>query len=934
MGIQAIRSSRAVLVLTWLLALFGLYLTSLYSYLLFHSLAEAFSIVIAWGIFIIFWNARRILDNSYFLFLGISYLFIAVVDLVHTLAYPGMNVIQGADTNLAAQLWIAARYLQSVSLLIAPLLLGRRLRGLWVAVGYALGTGLVLGAILYGGIFPVCFVEGEGLTPFKVISEYVISLIFLASLAVLYRRRREFDTNVLQLLMASTIVAIASELAFTQYAHAYALASLIGHLLRIVSFYLVYRAVVVTGLTRPYDLLFRNLKREQEALRQSEERYRDLVENIEDVIYSVDAQGKITYVSPAIESWLGYARSEIVGGDFSAFVHPDDLLLAGDGLRRVLSGETDRVDEYRILTKSGRQRSVRTSARRVIVDGRIVGLRGVLTDMTDWTRAEELSRHYADESAARVRQLNCLYGISALVDQPGITLEQILQRVVELIPAAWSYPEITCARLSVEGQGFQTGNYRETVWQQAAEIALYGEQRGSLQVCYLEERPQSDEGPFTQGQRDLIDAVAKRVGRIVERLRAEEKLVEAKEVAETAQHEAEQRRQEAERRREIAESLADHVMDLLNSNETLDKVLDYITMQAGRLLGNQAMAIYKLEQDGKLSVLATQGLLLNYVVGQEMPIGQQALEQAMASGEALPIPHLRIHLTSEGRPVRVAQSEAFASTGADLYQALLAVPIIVRDQPYGVMALYYVERREFPEDEVELATVFGHQVALAIENARLRDQVQEAAAIAERERLAGDLHDAVTQTLFSSALIAETLPRIWERYPERAREGLAELRELTQGALAEMRTLLLELRPAALTEKPLGELLSHLATAVTSRGRVLVTLTVDGDSSLPPETQIGLYRIAQEALNNMIKHASASEAFVDLRCEPGRVTLSIRDDGRGFDPADVLPAHLGLGIMRERAERIGATLDIRSQAGQGTLVTVDCKANHGRHSDE
>jgi signal transduction histidine kinase len=306
----------------------------------------------------------------------------------------------------------------------------------------------------------------------------------------------------------------------------------------------------------------------------------------------------------------------------------------------------------------------------------------------------------------------------------------------------------------------------------------------------------------------------------------------------------------------------------------------------------------------------------------------------MASGKALPIPHLRTHLTSEGRPVRVAENEAFASTWPDLYQALLAVPIIVRDQPYGVIALYYVERREFPEDEVELATVFGHQVALAIENARLRDQVQEAAAIAERERLAGDLHDAVTQTLFSAALIAETLPRIWERYPERAREGLAELRELTQGALAEMRTLLLELRPAALTEKPLGELLSHLATAVTSRGRVLVTLTVDGDSSLPPETQIGLYRIAQEALNNMIKHANASEAFVDLRCEPGRVTLSIRDDGRGFDPADVMPAHLGLGIMRERAERIGATLDIRSQAGRGTLVTVDCKAIDGRHSDE
>ncbi|HUS69329.1 MAG TPA: MASE3 domain-containing protein [Anaerolineae bacterium] len=1071
MGIQAIRSSRAVLVLSWVLALFGLYLTNLYSYLLFHNLAELFSVIVAFGIFIIVWNARRIVRNSYFLFLGISYLFIAVVDLIHTLAYPGMNVIQGSDTNLAAQLWIAARYLQSVSLLIAPLLLGGRLRGIWVAVGYALGVGLLLGAILYWGIFPVCFVEGEGLTPFKVISEYVISLVFLASLAFLYRKRREFDATVLQLLMASTIAAIASELAFTQYAHAYAPASLIGHLLRIVSFYLVYKAVVVTGLVRPYDLLFKNLKQEQDALREGEERYRDLVENLDDVIYSVDAQGAVTYVSPAIESWLGYTPSEIVGRDFSALVHPDDVPLARDGLRRVLSGETDPVNEYRILTELGGLRSARTSARPVVADGRIVGVRGVLTDITDQTRAEEVLRQYADESAARVRKLNCLYGISALVEKPGITLEQILQGVVELIPTAWSYPQITCARLSMEGEGFQTDNYRGTAWQQTAEIAIRGEQAGAVRVCYLQERPELDEGPFSREERRLIKAIAERVGRtierwraekalrqsearlelaiegsngevwdieldpddpspslpdhvflsprlkgfigygdeefsnsmaawesriptediarlresslryreggidrhdleyrirhkdgtfrwlrtcgraerdeagrpvrfagidwdITERKRAEERLNEAKEAAETAQRVAEERRQEAERRREIAESLAADVMDLLNSNETLDEVLDYITMQAGRLLGNQAVAIYKLEQDGKLLVRATQGLLLTYVVGREMPIGQQAFEQVMASGKAVPIPHLRTHLTSEGRPVRDAESEAFAKTWPDLYQALLAVPITVRDQPYGVIALYYVEPREFPEEEVELATVFGHQVALAIENARVRDQVQEAAAIAERERLAGDLHDAVTQTLFSAALIAETLPRIWERNPERGIEGLEELRELTQGALAEMRTLLLELRPAALTEKPLGDLLSHLATAVTSRSRVPVKLTVDGDSSLPPETQIGLYRIAQEALNNMIKHAKASEAFVDLHCEPGRATLSIRDDGRGFDPADVMPAHLGLGIMRERAERIGATLEINSDLGQGTQIKVDWAETARRNSHE
>jgi signal transduction histidine kinase len=205
----------------------------------------------------------------------------------------------------------------------------------------------------------------------------------------------------------------------------------------------------------------------------------------------------------------------------------------------------------------------------------------------------------------------------------------------------------------------------------------------------------------------------------------------------------------------------------------------------------------------------------------------------------------------------------------------------------------------------------------------LREQVEQAAAAAERERLARDLHDAVTQTLFSASVIAEALPRIWAANPQEAENGIEELRRLTRGALAEMRTLLLELRPAALTEKPLGELLCHLADAVNGQTRIPVLLTVEGEAPLQPELQVALYRIAQEALNNVAKHARASRAAVSLRCTPGSVLLEVTDDGCGFDAVAVPVEAMGLRIMQERATDIGAVFEIKSRPAGGTRLRVD-----------
>ena len=220
----------------------------------------------------------------------------------------------------------------------------------------------------------------------------------------------------------------------------------------------------------------------------------------------------------------------------------------------------------------------------------------------------------------------------------------------------------------------------------------------------------------------------------------------------------------------------------------------------------------------------------------------------------------------------------------------------------------------------------GEPIILAIvrdisERKKAQEELQRAAT-AERNRLARELHDAVSQTLFSASLIAEVLPRLWERNPDEGRKRLEEVRQLTRGALAEMRTLLLELRPGALAEAELGDLLRQLAESITGRSRVPVLVTAEGQCTLTSEARIAFYRIAQEALNNVARHAGASQARVNLSCQPGRVVLRVSDNGKGFNMTSVPLDSFGLGIMQERAKGIGASLTVSSKGGQGTEVVV------------
>jgi len=209
----------------------------------------------------------------------------------------------------------------------------------------------------------------------------------------------------------------------------------------------------------------------------------------------------------------------------------------------------------------------------------------------------------------------------------------------------------------------------------------------------------------------------------------------------------------------------------------------------------------------------------------------------------------------------------------------------------------------------------------------LAEKAAEEAVVADRTRLARDLHDAVTQTLFSASLTAEVLPDLWDMDVEEAKKSTEELRQLTRGALAEMRTLLLELRPSTLTQARLSDLIKQLCEAFIGRSRLPITMNIEGERELPPEVQVAFYRIAQESLNNVFKYARATQVDVNLFLSSSNVHFETCDNGIGFDMSTSKPTSLGMRIMRERAEAIGAELEITSTPGKGTCVSVTWHEN-------
>ncbi len=375
----------------------------------------------------------------------------------------------------------------------------------------------------------------------------------------------------------------------------------------------------------------------------------------------------------------------------------------------------------------------------------------------------------------------------------------------------------------------------------------------------------------------------------------------------------------ADRTREL--SVLYDVTAVASSVLDLDELLSCTLERALTAMRCETGAIY-LSKNGtaELRPASRQGISSDLVDELQTLFDILSPEQLASKNTPFVITNLNTHTEA---------SEAIRQSG---WHSFTAVPIQGSGgRLLGMLSILSNASSYLSVEEMALLASIADHIGLAAENVHLRRQAEEAAVEGERRRLARELHDAVSQSLFSASVIAETLPLLWDRKPEMVRPNLINLHRLIRGALAEMRTLLLELRPASMAEAVLGDLLRQLVEGIVGRTQLEVALNMQGQGAIPIRVKKNLFRIAQETLNNVVKHSRAQNATINLTQTANQITLCISDDGQGFDTSRSEAGRLGLNIMRERAESINAVITINSQPGQGTEIITLWPDNSGEN---
>ena len=395
-------------------ALAGCYAASRYNYLLFHSLVEVFAAIVACAVFMLFWNTRRFLDNGFFLFIGIACLFAGLFDLLHALTYHGMAIFPGASGDESIQLKTVGRGIASVSFLISPLFLRRKLNAPVTLAVYGGIFVLVLCGVTWN-LFPDCYIPGWGMTHFEQFGRAFNCVAFIAAIGLLVSRRREFDPRVFHLLLAALVAISASEFASAIAIDFNGALKVAAHLLEVVAMYLIYAAFVEFGLRRPYDVIFRNLKASAERLRlHSQQSSLAAIE--------WDTDYRVVAWNPAAEKIFGYTAEEAAGQHWTFLVPSQARPKVDEVWVRLSNGQVDAQCINENLTKDGRtilcdwHNTPLTNA-----EGELICIVSLAEDVTERKQAEE-------EQTLTTKRMEALLALTHMTDH---SMEEVIAAIVE-----------------------------------------------------------------------------------------------------------------------------------------------------------------------------------------------------------------------------------------------------------------------------------------------------------------------------------------------------------------------------------------------------------------------------------------------------------------------------------------------------------------------
>lgn len=472
-------------------------------------------------------------------------------------------------------------------------------------------------------------------------------------------------------------------------------------------------------------------------------------------------------------------------------------------------------------------------------------------------RFKKFSQQQTHDLGERVKELNCLYAMSSLVERHGISLDKILRKTVNIIPSAWQYPEITGAKITLGDQIFSTDNFQETPWTQSAHILVKRKKMGYLEVCYLKKKPKSVEGPFLKEERNLINVIARRIGEIIERKIAEDALKES-----TA------------RNRALLNAIPDLIFRISRNGTILD-------LKKGKSFGQ------------RLSTSVLLGRNVQELSDYFKVLPREIIQQGMKNAS---------HVLQTGE-TQIYEHRFSHNDTVFYYEVLLT---------------------ESGEDEV-LGIIRD-----ITERRRLEKQVLEISEW-EQQRIGQDLHDSLCQQLTGIAFLGKVLEQKMDAQSYGEARDAAEIVSLVDDAITQTKGLARGLYPVRLEATGLMTALTELSHTVQRFFGISCSFSYDRPVLIRDNIMaIHLYRIAQEAVNNAIKHGKANNIGITLTNDNEATVLMIKNDGIGFRRMLKNVSGMGMSIMRHRANMIGALLEIKGDPAGGTVVA--CSFQSRRHA--